>query len=179
MAACCHYPLSISNSPVNARSTANQLHPDRLNCTERTRDTTTPRRRPATSEGCIIQVMDTSKALGGVQSRLFKRIAVTVFAFTLSAGIMFALFTYAPEKHLQRLSNAVGIPFKARPIPECGGFVGSNEIWEESQSKYQHLRDDKFTYVPTPTAPYRFVAPTFADCISLVSPCKHIDDPRN
>ncbi|OAQ64947.1 exostoses (multiple)-like 3 [Pochonia chlamydosporia 170] len=89
--------------------------------------------------------MDTSKALGGVQSRVFKRIAITVLAFTLSAGIMVALFTYAPEKHLQRISNAVGIPFKAWPIPQCGGFIGSNEIWEASQTKYQHLRDDKFT----------------------------------
>ncbi|OAA41637.1 EXTL2, alpha-1,4-N-acetylhexosaminyltransferase [Metarhizium rileyi] len=89
--------------------------------------------------------MHTSKSLGGVQSRLFKRIAIMVFGFTLSAGIMFGLFTYAPDIHLQRISNAVSIPFEARPIPQCGGFTGSNEIWGASQVKYQSLLDDKFT----------------------------------
>jgi hypothetical protein len=92
-------------------------------------------------------MMDASKALGGVQSRPLKRLAIVVFAFTLSAGIMFGLYKYTPANHMQRFSNAVTTPFSARPIPQCGGFVGSNEIWEQSQTKYQSLRDDKFTYV--------------------------------
>ncbi|KID96229.1 exostoses (multiple)-like 3, partial [Metarhizium majus ARSEF 297] len=89
--------------------------------------------------------MDASKPLGSIQPRLFKRIATIILAFALSAGIIFGLFTYAPEKYLQHMSNAVGISFGTRPIPRCGDFTGSNKIWKESQTKYRNLRDDKFT----------------------------------
>ncbi|GAB0138953.1 hypothetical protein EsDP_00007172 [Epichloe bromicola] len=92
--------------------------------------------------------MDTSKARGGVLPRLFKRIAFTVFAFTAAAGIVFALFTYAPEAHLQHISETVKAweaPSKPTKISKCGAFNKTDEIWKESQLKYQHLRDDKFT----------------------------------
>ncbi|KAK2608744.1 hypothetical protein QQS21_002733 [Conoideocrella luteorostrata] len=89
--------------------------------------------------------MDVSKPLGGVHSRLARRIAIWIFAFTASAGFMFALFAYAPEKQFLRISDVVAAPFKATKIPQCGNFTGSNEIWAESQLKFQHLRDDKFT----------------------------------
>jgi hypothetical protein len=120
--------------------------------------------------------MDTSKALGGIQSRLFKRIAIVALAFAVSVGIMFGLYAYAPEKHLQRISNAVGIPSKTRPIRHCGGFVGSDAIWAEAQTKYQHLVDDKFTYEVPERANFVMFLPNPA---SLASPCKRIEDPRS
>lgn len=91
--------------------------------------------------------MDTSKAFGGTQPRAFKRIAVIIFAFTASAGLMFALFAYTPETRIQKITKAVGLPYHAKPIPACGSFAGSSEIWEQSQLKYEKTRDDKFTYV--------------------------------
>lgn len=121
--------------------------------------------------------MDASKPLGGIQPRLFKRIATIILAFALSAGIIFGLFTYAPEKYLQHMSNAVGISFGTRPIPRCGDFAGSNEIWKESQTKYRNLRDDKFTYGLAYL--HTKFAPILSNHVFLVSQCKHIVDPKS
>jgi hypothetical protein len=91
--------------------------------------------------------MNTSKALSSIQSSQIKRVAIAALAFAASVGIVLGLYTYTPEKHLQRISDAVGIPSRTKPIPQCGGFVGSNRIWADAQTKYQHLIDNKFTYV--------------------------------
>ncbi|KHN95611.1 exostoses (multiple)-like 3 [Metarhizium album ARSEF 1941] len=98
--------------------------------------------------------MDASQPLSAFQTRTCRRIATIVFAFTLTAGLMFTLSPYAPEKYLQRMAGTASdtfktslIPhsFKTSLIPHCGDFTGSDEIWAASQTKYQNLRDDKFT----------------------------------
>lgn len=125
--------------------------------------------------------METSKAWGGVLPRLFKRIAFTVFAFTAAAGIAFALFTNASEAHLKHISETVKAweaPSKPTKISKCGAFNETDEIWKESQLKYQHLRDDKFTYVPT--LPRQQPSSCInLDCLILALPCKPTADRKN
>ncbi|QUC22442.1 uncharacterized protein UV8b_06683 [Ustilaginoidea virens] len=91
--------------------------------------------------------METSKPLGAVNARFFKRVAAWAFVFSLSAGVVLALSFFATERHQrQRFSDAAAASaFKTSPIPKCGAFTGSDQIWEESQLRYRHLRDDKFT----------------------------------
>lgn len=94
--------------------------------------------------------MDMSKSRGGVRFRLINRIAIIILGFTAMAGIAFALFTYAPEKHLQHITETVKTweaPFSPTESSKCRAFHDVNKVWRNSQLKYQHLRDDKFTYV--------------------------------
>ncbi|KAG6004394.1 hypothetical protein E4U21_001114 [Claviceps maximensis] len=92
--------------------------------------------------------MDASRVSAGIRFRLFKRIAITVFAFTAAAVIAFTLFRYAPEKHVQHIAETIKAwetPFKSARLSKCRAFDDANETWQRSQLKYQHLRDDKFT----------------------------------
>ncbi|KAG5983251.1 hypothetical protein E4U55_000475 [Claviceps digitariae] len=93
--------------------------------------------------------MDASKMSSSIRYRLFKRVAITVFAFTAAAGITFALFIFAPEEHVRHITQAVKAwesPFKSATSPsKCRAFDASNQFWRDSQLKYQNMPDDKFT----------------------------------
>ncbi|GAO16976.1 hypothetical protein UVI_02044330 [Ustilaginoidea virens] len=63
--------------------------------------------------------METSKPLGAVNARFFKRVAAWAFVFSLSAGVVLALSFFATERHQrQRFSDAAAASaFKTSPIP--------------------------------------------------------------
>ncbi|KAG6152178.1 hypothetical protein E4U37_004145 [Claviceps purpurea] len=93
--------------------------------------------------------MDASRMSAAIRYRVFKRIAITVFAFAAAAGIAFAFFRIAPENHIQRITETVKgweTSFTSTPkLSECRGFHDASKIWKASQLKRQRLRDDKFT----------------------------------
>ncbi|KAG5928038.1 hypothetical protein E4U42_001384 [Claviceps africana] len=92
--------------------------------------------------------MDSSSMSTGIRFRLFKRIAVTVFAFVAAAGIALTLFTLAPEEDVRHITQAVKgweASFKSAKVSKCPVFNDVNKVWQKSLQKYQHLPDDKFT----------------------------------
>lgn len=79
-----------------------------------------------------------------VKSRAFQRAATLTTTFILT--VAFIIITI-------RLTNAAAlIPqviSKMTKFPTCSSinYTGTREIWEKSRKKYDHLADDKFTYV--------------------------------
>lgn len=79
-----------------------------------------------------------------VKSRAFQRAATLTTTFILT--VAFIIVTI-------RLTNATAlIPqviSKMTKFPTCSSinYMGTREIWDKSRKKYEHLPDDKFTYV--------------------------------
>jgi hypothetical protein len=79
-----------------------------------------------------------------VKSRAFRK-TVTIlaaFSFAVSFIILTAKYTNAGwfiPKVIQKIGRY--------PTCESKGINGTREIWDVSRHKYEHLRDDKFTYV--------------------------------
>lgn len=99
--------------------------------------------------------------LGCVRSRTFRRVGAVVLVFSLTAGLMLAIFHFTPEHDLHRLSKNIGEVVGIRPgekarIPTCKSisYAGSAGIWRDAQEKYANLRDDKFTYVQGTVPPF-------------------------
>lgn len=105
------------------------------------------------------RVATMASIFNSLNSRRFQRVAHTAVAFSLMAGLILSLLNYfIPSRNIQTSNENLDQVADVKPWAQsCKSmnYIGSPKVWHDAQTKYEHLRNDKFTFVqslPSPIA---------------------------